>query len=310
VKALEVRRERPALIHHAGLYVIDKLPDGRAARERQDPRPDGKRCRVIRWHAPMAAAPRRRFRSCCRTCRPRLRRVSGRRGPVDPRPGRTSTSTCHYTPTGTPTHDRFEARTLLREEGTAGRAPDLSFVQAPPVRLPTSSKARSTRPGAARKATRQRQPAEHPAVRGELQGGERPHVTEPVTLYGLTPHLHLRGKSMKYTLTWPDGQEEVFAGRAEVRFQLAVCTTSSKHRRDSAGSKVTVVTLFDNFAEESLQPVAGEGSVLVRAELGRDVRPAGADHSRKSGGSSADRRRRNCTVRMPKVTLLDSSGRN
>ena len=35
-----------------------------------------------------------------------------------------------------------------------------------------------------------------PAVRRQLEARERPPVSEPVTIYGLTPHLHLRGKSM------------------------------------------------------------------------------------------------------------------
>ena len=30
---------------------------------------------------------------------------------------------------------------------------------------------------------------------------------QPATLYALTPHMHLRGKDMTCTLTYPDGRE-------------------------------------------------------------------------------------------------------
>src|SRR5687768_1664256 len=32
-------------------------------------------------------------------------------------------------------------------------------------------------------------------------------VTEPITLYAMSPHMHLRGKSLKWVVTWPDGRD-------------------------------------------------------------------------------------------------------
>ena len=32
---------------------------------------------------------------------------------------------------------------------------------------------------------------------------------QPATLYAMSPHMHLRGKDMKFTVTYPDGREEV-----------------------------------------------------------------------------------------------------
>ena len=103
-------------------------------------------------------------------------------------------------------------------------------------------------------------------------------ISEPITLYGLTPHLHLRGKSMKYMLTLPDGREEMLLDVPKYDFNWQFYYELETPRQIPAGSKVTVVTLFDNSAEKQLQPGARKGSVLVRAELGRDVRAAGAHH--------------------------------
>ena len=33
-------------------------------------------------------------------------------------------------------------------------------------------------------------------------------VKEAITLYAFAPHMHLRGKDIKYTLVWPDGRDK------------------------------------------------------------------------------------------------------
>ena len=45
--------------------------------------------------------------------------------------------------------------------------------------------------------------------------------TEAVTLYGLSPHMHLRGKDMTYIVTYPGRPRRNHPERAEVRLQLA-----------------------------------------------------------------------------------------
>src|ERR1051326_5538958 len=71
-------------------------------------------------------------------------------------------------------------------------------------------------------------------------------ITEPITLYGLTPHLHLRGKSMRYTLTLPDGTEEVLLDVPRYDFNWQVYYELKEPKHIPASSKVTVLTLFDN----------------------------------------------------------------
>jgi hypothetical protein len=79
-------------------------------------------------------------------------------------------------------------------------------------------------------------------------------IREPVTLYGLTPHLHVRGKSMKYTLTLPDGREEVLLDVPRYDFNWQLYYELQTPRHIPAGSKVTVVTLFDNSAKNPYNP--------------------------------------------------------
>ena len=79
-------------------------------------------------------------------------------------------------------------------------------------------------------------------------------ITEPVTLHGLTPHLHLRGKSMKYTLIWPDGREEVLLSVPRYDFNWQVYYELESPKRIPRGSKVIVTTLFDNSLKNPYNP--------------------------------------------------------
>jgi len=79
-------------------------------------------------------------------------------------------------------------------------------------------------------------------------------IRESITLYGLTPHLHLRGKSMRYTLTLPDGAEEVLLDVPKYDFNWQLYYELETPRKIPAGSKVTVVTLFDNSPKNKYNP--------------------------------------------------------
>jgi hypothetical protein len=79
-------------------------------------------------------------------------------------------------------------------------------------------------------------------------------ITEPVTLHGLTPHLHLRGKSMKYTLIHPDGREEILLNVPRYDFNWQVYYELETPKRIASGSKVIVTTLFDNSLKNRYNP--------------------------------------------------------
>jgi hypothetical protein len=136
-----------------------------------------------------------------------------------------------------------QAGAISRQARTGRCTPDLSFVQREPY-------------------APQRQKRDDPnSVEGGVNLPNIPPyaehwkvvsihtIPEPITLYGLTPHLHFRGRSMKYTLTTPDGREEVLLDVPKYDFNWQLYYELYSPRHIPAGSKVTVVTLFDNSAK-------------------------------------------------------------
>ena len=96
-------------------------------------------------------------------------------------------------------------------------------------------------------------------------------VNEPITLYALTPHMHLRGRSMKWWVTYPDGREEMILNVPNYDFNWQIQYELETPLKVPAGSKITNVAIYDNSVKNKWNPVAREGSLLVGAELGRDV---------------------------------------
>jgi len=160
----------------------------------------------------------------------------------------------HYTPTGTPTKDRSRLGLYLARTGQqVGHQIYHSFGAAGPTTYLVEGKEYT------------------PQRRGEGDEGSvnlpniPPYaenfkvvsvhtIRETVTLYGLTPHLHLRGRSMRYTLTWPDGIEEVLLDVPKYDFNWQLYYELETPKSIPAGSKVTVVTLFDNSAKNGYNP--------------------------------------------------------
>jgi hypothetical protein len=254
VKALEVRPGTAGVIHHAGLYVIDRLPDGAKLVNGRIVNADGKemtRNQVARANGGTSTQEIQKL----------LSYVPGRgyeqyqddAGQLI-KAGSYIDFYMHYTPTGTPTTDRSRLGLYLAKGDQAvGHQIYHSFSAAGPTTYIVEGKEYT------------------PQKRGQGDEGSvnlpniPPYaenfkvvsvhtIREPVTLYGLTPHLHLRGKSMRYTLTLPDGGEEVLLDvpRYDFNWQLYYELETPKHI--PAGSKVTVVTLFDNSPKNKYNP--------------------------------------------------------
>jgi hypothetical protein len=73
--------------------------------------------------------------------------------------------------------------------------------------------------------------------------------TEPVTIYQLQPHAHLRGKDFKYAVVYPDGREETLltVPKYDFHWQLAYELETPLHL--PAGSKLVVTAHYDNSAK-------------------------------------------------------------
>jgi hypothetical protein len=71
-------------------------------------------------------------------------------------------------------------------------------------------------------------------------------ISEPITLYGFTPHMHLRGKDMRWVLTLPDGREETLLNIPKYDFNWQTYYELAEPRKIPAGSTITNVAHYDN----------------------------------------------------------------
>jgi mono/diheme cytochrome c family protein len=258
VKALDVRPGTPGVVHHAGLYVIDRLPDGATLVNGRIIGADGKpmsRNQVARANGGSSTEEIQKLLSF----------VPGRgyeeyQGDAGQliKAGSYIDFYMHYTPSGTPQRDRTRLALYFAKPGQAvGHQIYHSFSAAGPTSYMVEGKEYAP----------QRQRRDDPnSVEGGVNLPNIPPyaenwkvvsvhtIREPITLYGLTPHLHLRGRSMKYTLTWPDGRDEVLLDVPKYDFNWQLYYELRTPKKIPAGSKVTVVTLFDNSPKNPYNP--------------------------------------------------------
>jgi hypothetical protein len=79
-------------------------------------------------------------------------------------------------------------------------------------------------------------------------------VTEPITLYALSPHMHLRGKDLRWIVTWPDGREETLLSVPQYDFNWQLQYELVTPLRLPAGSKITAIAHFDNSVNNKYNP--------------------------------------------------------
>lgn len=74
------------------------------------------------------------------------------------------------------------------------------------------------------------------------------------TIYGLMPHMHLRGKSMEYKVFYPDGKSEVLLNVPKYDFAWQTDYLLKQPKRIPAGSRLMVTAYFDNSAKNKFNP--------------------------------------------------------
>ena len=91
-------------------------------------------------------------------------------------------------------------------------------------------------------------------------GAENHRVTacstlrEETILYGLMPHMHLRGKAMEYKAIYPDGKSEVLLYVPNYSFAWQTNYELTTPKRLPAGSRLMVTGWFDNSAKNKFNP--------------------------------------------------------
>ncbi|HTR35355.1 MAG TPA: hypothetical protein VMH80_05610 [Bryobacteraceae bacterium] len=81
---------------------------------------------------------------------------------------------------------------------------------------------------------------------------------EPVTIYQLQPHAHLRAKDFNYSIIFPDGREQSLLNvpKYDFRWQLAYELDAPLHL--PAGSKMIVTAHYDNSLNNKYNPAADQ----------------------------------------------------
>jgi copper type II ascorbate-dependent monooxygenase-like protein len=79
-------------------------------------------------------------------------------------------------------------------------------------------------------------------------------ITEPITVYALQPHMHLRGKSQKFVLTRPDGRQEVLLNVPKYDFNWQIIYYLAEPLKIPAGSTLSVVSIWDNSSGNRFNP--------------------------------------------------------
>ncbi|MCC7375109.1 MAG: hypothetical protein IT581_10690 [Verrucomicrobiales bacterium] len=78
--------------------------------------------------------------------------------------------------------------------------------------------------------------------------------TKPIEIYRLNPHMHLRGKRMKFEIQYPDGARETLLSVSDYDFNWQVGYALAKPKSILAKSKIIVSGAFDNSPQNLANP--------------------------------------------------------
>jgi hypothetical protein len=259
---LELRPGNRAVVHHAGLFVVD-IPEGASIVNGRLIGKDGqpiidRGAQGLPSTAGMGLPGASKLLSWVPgrgvdTHRPNV----GKRIPA----GKYFNWQVHYNPTGKPEKDRTRLgiwfnkvpvthEVLIRQAGDAlatnrdGMA--LYRAEGREIEYSYGTETSTTR---RRAATPNIPPY---AENWELVGITA--VTEPITLYAMSPHMHLRGKSLKWIVTWPDGRDQVILNVPRFDFNWQFNYELAEPLKLPAGSKITGIGVYDNSAKNPWNP--------------------------------------------------------
>ncbi len=79
-------------------------------------------------------------------------------------------------------------------------------------------------------------------------------IKRDTTIHALLPHMHLRGKSMKYEVFYPDGKSEVLLNVPKYDFGWQTNYVLKEPKRLPAGTRIMVTAVFDNSKNNKFNP--------------------------------------------------------
>jgi cytochrome c553 len=252
-QVVELRPGNRSVVHHAAIYFVD-LPEG--ATVDKDGRmilPEGKRqARNAEFGLPgssklLSFVPGRGV--------DQHREDVGKRIPA----GKYINWQIHYNPTGKPEKDRtrlglwfnkvpVKYEVLIRQAGDplATTKNGLSLYRAEGKEVEYTADEGSQQ-------RNRRTPNIPPYVESWSLTGITP-VTEDITLYAMSPHMHLRGKSLKWVITYPDGHEQTILNVPKFDFNWQINYELAEPLHIPAGSKIAGIGFYDNSLKNKWNP--------------------------------------------------------
>jgi hypothetical protein len=258
-QAMELRPSNPAVLHHARADVVD-LPEGARI-------VDGK---VVFEDGAASEFDRRRNRpsvdgfSFARSTL--ISFIPGSNLEVH-RPGTAKRLDAgkyvrvelHYTPSGAPAKDRtrlgvwFAKGAVTHEVFTILNARALVPGPGAEPEFTVNGKRLQPSPGTGGRPGRIEFPNIAPHEENYEVIAVMP-VTAPITITSMLPHMHLRGKDLTWTVTYPDGREEVVLRVPKYDFNWQILYEFERPLKLPAGSRIKAVAHYDNSANNRVNP--------------------------------------------------------
>jgi hypothetical protein len=261
-ETLEIRPGNRGAVHHLGVFVVD-IPEGARIDEQgrlitRDGKPSTDRGEGVAGRADTTALP---------GANKLLSWVPGRgvdthRADIGKRipAGKYINWQVHYNPTGKPEKDRSRLgiwfnkvpvthELLIRQAGDplATTKGGLSLYRAEGKEVEyTADESTTTR-------RRSKTPNTPPYVEKWSLTGITP-VTEDITLYAMSPHMHLRGKSLKWIIVYPDGHEQTILDVPRFDFNWQIEYELEEPLKIPAGSKILGIGFYDNSPKNKWNP--------------------------------------------------------
>jgi mono/diheme cytochrome c family protein len=259
-ETLEIRPGNRAVVHHAGVFVVD-IPEGARIVNGRLVMPDGK-ASTDRG----AGAAGRADDTALPGANKLLSWVPGRgvdshRADIGKRipAGKYINWQIHYNPIGKETTDRTRLgiwfnraqvthELLIRQAGDALATTKggLSLYRAEGKEVEYTADEGSTR--------RRSKTPNIPAYAEDWSLTGITPVTEDITLYAMSPHMHLRGKSLRWVVVYPDGREQTILDVPKFDFNWQIEYELETPLKIPAGSKILGIGKYDNSPKNKWNP--------------------------------------------------------
>ena len=95
-------------------------------------------------------------------------------------------------------------------------------------------------------------------------------INRDVTLWGMLPHTHVRGKQWSYEVTFPDGRKEAILAVPKYDFEWQTDYLFKQSDEAAEGHEASRDRLVRQLAAEQVESRSDQRRLVGRSDLGRD----------------------------------------